>query len=650
METAQEAKQQQQQSQIKVNFSAGHLRNCSEFWKSLTSDQYVLDAICGYRIEFSSDVMAIVRSQSSWHSEFDNVTSEHISDQVSELLDIGVIEPCENSTVQFISPVFLVDKPDGGFRKILNLKKLNEHVKYEHFKMDSLKSACDLISKDCFMASIDLRKAYYSLPIHRASRPFLRFEWNSQLYQYTSLPNGLSSGPRVFTRVMKTLFAVLRERGCDCVFYLDDSFFVSQSWESCSTQIQIALELLTKAGFFIHYDKSVLTPSTRLRFLGFDLDSKDMKVFLPAEKSQKLHDCAAELLSASSVTIERLAQVIGFIISCFPAFQHGKLYYRGLEIDKINGLRVGGYRSRISLSSYAKEDLRYWLDNAYMSGSPIQAETAFVELFTDASMLGYGVFFKGRKFGGRWSASDLQSYGDNINALELKAAHFALLSLKDDLAGKTVCLRMDNTTAVSYINMMGGTHSLSCNAVARDIWHFALSANIGLVAAHIPGKLNVEADLASRDFSNPDTELTLDPDSFSNLCKSWGFTPDIDMFASYANNKVQCYVSWKADPYASYVDAFTLNWSDFNSMYVFPPFSIMGRILCRLRKFKGKAIVIFPQWKSQYWYAPLVRLLSEIKLLPLNAVQLPQQKLPTRKTFSMAAGLILPDGVSSVVA
>ena len=56
--------------------------------------------------------MAIVRSQSSWHSEFDNVTSEHISDQVSELLDIGVIEPCENSTVQFISPVFLVDKPD----------------------------------------------------------------------------------------------------------------------------------------------------------------------------------------------------------------------------------------------------------------------------------------------------------------------------------------------------------------------------------------------------------------------------------------------------------------------------------------------------------------------------------------------------------
>ena len=119
--------------------------------------------------------------------------------------------------------------------------------------MDSLKSACDLISKDCFMASIDLRKAYYSLPIHRASRPFLRFEWNSQLYQYTSLPNGLSSGPRVFTRVMKTLFAVLRERGCDCVFYLDDSFFVSQSWESCSTQIQIALELLTKAGFFIHY-------------------------------------------------------------------------------------------------------------------------------------------------------------------------------------------------------------------------------------------------------------------------------------------------------------------------------------------------------------------------------------------------------------
>ena len=76
-----------------------------------------------------------------------------------------------------------------------------------------------------------------------------------------------------------------------------------------------------------------------------------------------------------------------FIIYCFPAFQHGKLYYRGLEIGKINGLRVGGYRTRISLSNYAKEDLRYWLGNANMSGSPTQAGTAFVELFTDAVCL-----------------------------------------------------------------------------------------------------------------------------------------------------------------------------------------------------------------------------------------------------------------------
>ena len=78
------------------------------------------------------------------------------------------------------------------------------------------------------MASIDLRKAYFSLPIHHINRPFLRFEWNSQLYQYTSLPNGLSSRPRVFTREMKIVFAVLRDRGCDCVFYMEDSFFVAE--------------------------------------------------------------------------------------------------------------------------------------------------------------------------------------------------------------------------------------------------------------------------------------------------------------------------------------------------------------------------------------------------------------------------------------
>ena len=60
-----------------------------------------------------------------------------------------------------------------------------------------------LVEKDCFMASIDLKDAYYSVPIAREDRKYLRFKWQGSLYQFTCLPNGLSCASRKFTKLLK---------------------------------------------------------------------------------------------------------------------------------------------------------------------------------------------------------------------------------------------------------------------------------------------------------------------------------------------------------------------------------------------------------------------------------------------------------------
>ena len=80
-----------------------------------------------------------------------------------------------------------------------------------------------------------------------------------------------------------------------------------------------------KAGFFIHYDKSVLQPVHRLAFLGFVIDSERMQIYLPETKVDKLKNCTHDLLQAKSFTVESLAQVIGFLASCLPAFWFGCL-------------------------------------------------------------------------------------------------------------------------------------------------------------------------------------------------------------------------------------------------------------------------------------------------------------------------------------
>ena len=72
-----------------------------------------------------------------------------------------------HETTEFVCPIFIVKKPVGGTRLILNLKELNEFVKYEHFKMDDIKIIINMVIRNCFMATIDLKVAYYNVTISR---------------------------------------------------------------------------------------------------------------------------------------------------------------------------------------------------------------------------------------------------------------------------------------------------------------------------------------------------------------------------------------------------------------------------------------------------------------------------------------------------
>ena len=72
-----------------------------------------------------------------------------------------------------------------------------------HFKMDTLETAIKMVTPNCHMASIDLKDAYCCVPVHENDQKYLKFKWQGKLYQFTALPNGLSSGPRDFTKLMK---------------------------------------------------------------------------------------------------------------------------------------------------------------------------------------------------------------------------------------------------------------------------------------------------------------------------------------------------------------------------------------------------------------------------------------------------------------
>lgn len=146
-----------------------------------------------------------------------------IDSEVDKVLGKGVISPCAHHPNDVLSPAFTRLKKDGSNRMILNLSGLNEDVAYQHFKMDTLTSALSLITKSCFMASIDLKDAYCSVPIHPEYKKLLRFKWGEHRYEYNAFPNGLSCAPRKFAKLLKPVFATLRGKGHVSTAFLDDS-------------------------------------------------------------------------------------------------------------------------------------------------------------------------------------------------------------------------------------------------------------------------------------------------------------------------------------------------------------------------------------------------------------------------------------------
>ena len=157
-----------------------------------------------------------------------------------------------------------------------------------------------------------------------------------------------------------------------------------------------------------------------------------------------------------------------------------------------------------------------------------------------------------------------------------------------DLKQTHIHIRSDNSTAVACLDRHGST-KLDLNLLTEEIFSWCESRGITLTAEHVKGIHNVKADQESR-IKNFDTEWMLRPHIFKRLCQIFG-TPDIDLFASRINAQVKTYVSWKPDPGATYVNAFTVSWANRFS-HAFPPFSITARVTKKIQEDEGMQLTI----------------------------------------------------------
>lgn len=565
----------------------------------------LLSWIHGYKIPFAKPVyQKSAPCQRSWSSG----EKTQITSQLVQLMDKGAITLCTPTEGQFISGIFLVPKPDGSSRLILNLKELNKFIITEHFKLENLKTAMRMMSPGIFMAKIDLKDAYYVISIDISCRKYLRFQFEDRLYEFKCLPFGLSTAPFVFTKIMKPVVAHLRNKRFLSIVYLDDFLLMGDTEIECLHNIKSTCELLSNLGFVINFNKSDLIPNTCCRFLGFNLNSQNMTVELPDEKRVSLISQVRKFKLINVCRIRSFAELIGKLVSACNAVKYGLAHTKIFEREKYLALQSnnGNFdRSmKLQISELLKEDLTWWESKLSHFTCPIRQFKFELEIFSDASNSGWGVFCKGKRAHGSWNAHEKKS---SINFRELLSAFFGIKCFTENLINCEILLRIDNTTAIAYINRMGGIQYPHLNNLTREIWDWAETRNLWFFASYISSGDNKEADFESRRLE-PETEYSLSGNYFKLILDAFG-KPSIDLFASRLNNKCVNYVSWIKDPGAIAVDAFTIAWEDY--FYAFPPFSIILRVLKKIKSEKAEGILVVPNWPTQPWYPRFNSMLIE---------------------------------------
>ena len=374
------------------------------------------------------------------------------------------------------------------------------------------------------------------------------------------------------------------------------------------------LYLLENLGFAVNKPKCVLQPTQTIEFLGFLVNTVQQELSLPREKVKKIRAETQHLLEAGQIPARKLSQLLGKLQAATRTVPLAPLFYRSLQqvLKKALEWSDQDYSAHLTLPVEGKVELQWWIDhlNAW-NGKTIMAEKPSLVIESDASNQGWGATSEGVHTGGPWSPEESQWH---INCLETLAAFHAVRCFVRDKKSITVLLRLDNTTAVAYVNKLGGTVSPRLNSIVRELWLWCMNRDITLVAEHLPGLENTIADKESRVMRDR-SDWMLNPQIFLQIDMKWG-PLEVDMFASRLTTQTKRFFSWRPDPDAEAVNAFNQDWRALKGRgYANHPWNLIGRTLNRVHQQEVTMVVIAPVWKSQPWYPILLEMIVDFPVL-----------------------------------
>jgi hypothetical protein len=504
--------------------------------------------------------------------------------ELTEELQQGIIREVEADQCQWVSPTFLVPKPDGQWRKIMDCRLLNSYLRKKKFKMEDHQTVAELIEANHCAISIDISKAYHHVSVSDELQPYLCFQYGSQLYQYVAMPFGICSAPRIFSKIMSHAVKEIREKwNIPVVQFLVDLLFLNADPDLLRVQAGKIVTFLQNLGWTINMKKSRLEPAQRFVFLGFEWDTRTMTVKVESEKNKKLREMLRKwkkrTLRGKRVPVRDLARLIGCLSQTRMQHRRASIYLSKCNYLKSTIVQKEGWNAIVKLTPQILSEISWWSRQLKMNEpARIRQPLPTGTLLTDASPDGWGAWMTAQgqehdqwMMQGPWrEKTPRTSNFREMTAVLLGMQHF--YKIRKIQPNSTVLLRSDNTATVFDINRMRAARTLI--APLKKIMNFLSERKIHLIARHIPGINNGRADKLSRMERSGDYAIR--PAVLQEALTAMEAKIDIDLFANAHNKQCRRYVtvSRRAGAYAK--DVFCMDWKSFRPL-IHPPIPLILR-------------------------------------------------------------------------
>lgn len=618
-------------------FQAGgiHRAEVRDFWKTtLKASEWVLELLdMGYVIPFQ----AIPGSYREKNNKSAREKPEVVRSLMADMIQKNVVKIVDRQP-HCVSPLGLVSKvqPDGTVKHRLiwdGSRHVNKFLKVAHVRLAHLEKALEITLPGDFQVTFDMTSAYYHVKVHPEQTQFLgaEFEDNGKTVwvEYLVLPFGLASAVHAITKVFKPLQGHFNGMGIRSSIFIDDGRILATSKEEAEMLRVKVYGCLAAAGWALAPDKSdkIGEASQVKKYLGFRINTLEMKVYALEEKLHGLVELLESALSVPAMPVKRLASLLGKIVALEPS--HAML----ARIATRTGYEIlarhtdeHGWKGCIVTTPELKNELRFFKDHMFeANGARIRTAATAVRLETilpnpvamtrdipshrpseqflisDASSVKAFVYGLGMSdaFELQMTFTEdqrlLSSTGRELLALLFTLRHWQ--NQGQELPASVYWVT-DSSSAAACASK--GSKSPAVQKLVLEIAQICMATGIQVVPLHLRRE-DPRIQLADEGSKLPDSDnWSIDHRSFQELHEKFNF--EFDLFASHDNAKVSRFCSLYFQPSAQSIEAWSLDWNTLPMMWVCPPVSALVKLFHRLTLTRCEGVVCLPMWSTATFY------------------------------------------------